>query len=154
MSPELSYRLGVGSVLFNSAGEVFVAERIDMPGSWQMPQGGIDKGEEPEAAVMRELEEEIGTDSAEIMACTEDWLSYDLPENLVGKVWKGKYRGQKQLWYAMRFTGLDEDIDINTKHPEFIRWKWVEFATISELIVPFKREIYQEIITRFRHLAG
>ena len=152
---ERPYRPCVGIMLINDHGLVFVAQRIDqVVEAWQMPQGGIDKSEEPQESVMRELEEEIGTGSAEIMACTEDWLSYDLPENLVGKVWKGKYRGQKQLWYAMRFTGRDEDIDINTKHPEFTRWKWVEFETISKLIVSFKREIYQEIIARFRHLAG
>ena len=150
MSSGLPYRPGVGIVLFNSAGEVFVAERIDMPGSWQMPQGGIDKGEEPEAAVMRELEEEIGTGSAEIMACTEDWLSYDLPENLVGKVWKGKYRGQKQLWYLLRFNGPDDAITIETEHPEFSRWQWMDPDALIRSIVPFKRTVYETVLATFR----
>lgn len=144
------YRPCVGICLFNKAGQVFVAERIDTPEAWQMPQGGIDKKEDPADAALRELGEEIGTHKASILGRTEDWLYYDLPDDLRAKVWKGKYRGQKQIWYAMRFEGTDEDINIQTKHPEFTRWKWVDLAETVDLIVPFKRELYQEIVQQFK----
>lgn len=147
---ELPYRPCVGVCLFNRKGQVFVAERLDTPGAWQMPQGGIDKGEDPEDAALRELFEEIGTNNASVLARTDDWLAYDLPDHLIGKVWKGRYRGQKQIWYALRFEGDDSDIDIATKHPEFSRWQWVDLETIPDLIVPFKRDIYVEIVNQFR----
>ena len=150
---ELPYRPCVGACLFNKDGQVFVAERLDTPGAWQLPQGGIDKGEDPEDAAFRELIEEIGTNDADLMARTDGWLKYDLPDHLVGKVWKGKYRGQKQIWYALRFKGSDSDINIETKHPEFGRWQWVDLEMIPELIVPFKRDIYVEIVNQFRHLV-
>lgn len=149
MTKSLPYRPCVGIALFNDHNQVFVAERLDTPGAWQMPQGGIDKGEDPEAAALRELKEEIGTDQASFLRRTDDWLYYDLPDHLVGKVWKGKYRGQKQIWFAFRFTGTDQDIDIATKHPEFSRWKWIDFPAIVDEIVPFKRDIYQEIVNQF-----
>ncbi|MBF0251167.1 MAG: RNA pyrophosphohydrolase [Alphaproteobacteria bacterium] len=152
---DLPYRLGVGAVLLNGAGQVFVAQRIDTPGAWQMPQGGIDKDEDPRLAVMRELQEEIGTDKAEIIAETPDWLTYDLPKDVRKKVWKGKYRGQKQKWYALRYRGADADIDLEAhKHPEFDQWRWVDMAELPDLIVPFKRDMYQQIVEAFRHLAG
>lgn len=145
----LPYRPCVGIALFNRDGLVFAAERIDTPGAWQMPQGGIDKGEEPRAAALRELEEEIGTRSAEIIGESADWLTYDLPPELVGKVWKGKYRGQRQKWFALRFTGRDADIDIVTKHPEFKAWRWLALADLPDLIVPFKRAVYEAVAREF-----
>ena len=152
---DLPYRLGVGAVLLNADGQVFVAERIDTPGAWQMPQGGIDADEDPRAAVVRELEEEIGTSNAEIISETEDWLTYDLPKEVRKKVWKGRFRGQKQMWYAMRFKGEDADIDLTAdKHPEFSKWRWVDMADLPDLIVPFKRDLYVDIVKSFIHLAG
>lgn len=152
---DLPYRLGVGAVLLNAEGRVFVAQRIDTPGAWQMPQGGIDKGEDPAEAVFRELEEEIGTAAAELIAETDGWITYDLPDDLRGKVWKGKYRGQKQKWYALRFAGSDADIDLTAhKHPEFSDWKWVDMTRLVDLIVDFKRPLYEQIVAAFCHLAG
>ena len=146
----LPYRPCVGVMLIDDAGRAFAAERSDTPGAWQMPQGGIDPGESPRDAALRELEEEIGTARAEIVAETDGWLTYDLPEHLLGKVWKGKYRGQKQKWFLMRFTGRDADIDIATEHPEFSRWQWVDPERLPELIVPFKRPVYDQVVAAFR----
>lgn len=152
---DLPYRLGVGLVLFNDQGLVFAARRIDTDlDAWQMPQGGIDKGEEPMTAALRELEEEIGTAKAEIIAETSDWLSYDLPADLAAKVWKGKYRGQKQKWYALRFKGSDADINIATEHPEFNAWCWMKLEDLVEKIVPFKRDIYRAVVAEFAPLAA
>jgi putative (di)nucleoside polyphosphate hydrolase len=154
MSLDDDYRMGVGVVLLNQLNQVFVAKRIDTPSAWQMPQGGIDKGEAPHETVMRELTEEIGTDRAEIIAETKDWLIYDLPEGLRKKVWGGKYKGQKQKWFAMRFTGTDTDIDLTAdKHPEFSEWKWTSMDQLVELIVPFKRPLYENIVREFGYLA-
>ena len=151
---DLPYRPCVGIMLFNREGRVFVARRIDMVSeAWQMPQGGIDPGEDPAEAAFRELGEEVGTRAAEIMAATEDWLDYDLPVELIGKLWKGRYRGQRQKWFAMRFLGSDADIDIETDKPEFCEWKWVEPPELPGLIVPFKRDLYAELVRRFAHLA-
>lgn len=152
---DLPYRLGVGIVLFNDQGLVFAARRIDTDhDAWQMPQGGIDKGEEPKAAALRELEEETGTAKAEIIAETSDWFSYDLPDDLMGKVWKGKYRGQKQKWFALRFTGSDTDINIATEHPEFCDWTWMPLTELVDRIVPFKRELYRAVAAEFVPLAA
>ena len=152
----LPYRKGVGAVLFNGEGKVFVARRVDTPGeAWQMPQGGIGKGESPRQAVLRELSEEIGTGKAEIVAESAGWLAYDLPEALVGKVWRGRYRGQRQKWFALRFTGSDADIDLRRRrNPEFRDWKWTTIESLPALIVGFKRRIYEEIVADFRHLAA
>ena len=148
---QLPYRLGSGAMLVNRQGQIFVAQRLDNPGpAWQMPQGGLDKGENAREAVLRELEEETGTAKAEIVAESPDWLTYDLPLDLIPKVWKGRYRGQKQKWFVLRFLGQDSDIDINTAHPEFSAWKWAELDQLPDLIVPFKRDLYAEIITMFR----
>ncbi len=145
----LPYRRGVGIVLINRAGKVFVAERIDTPGAWQMPQGGIDKGERPRATAKRELREEIGTDKARIIAATRDWLRYDLPEPMRARMWKGRYRGQEQKWFLMLFTGNDSDIDLAGAHPEFARWKWMSFRQLPRVIVGFKRKIYREVVREF-----
>lgn len=150
-----AYRPAVGIMLLNDANQVFAARRIDMADeAWQMPQGGIDAGEEPRAAALRELKEEIGTDKAEILAESREWLRYDLPPELVGKAWGGRYRGQRQKWFAMRFTGVDSDIDLATEHPEFMDWRWVPAAHLPELIVPFKRQLYRDVLAEFARLCG
>lgn len=114
-----------------------------------MPQGGIDDGEDASTAALRELEEEVGTCNVEIIAESKDWLNYDLPEHLIGKLWGGKYRGQTQRWFLMRFLGSDDEINIQTKHQEFSEWKWVSPSELPEVIVPFKRDLYQKILTEF-----
>ena len=150
MAEPTAYRPKVGVILVNRDGLVFVAARLDNPAdAWQMPQGGIDKGEDPRVAALRELEEEIGTGNAEIVAESEGWHEYDLPPELVGKMWGGKYRGQKQKWFVLRFLGKDKDIDLDTRHPEFRDWKWVPFEQVPDLIVPFKRELYRELVATF-----
>jgi putative (di)nucleoside polyphosphate hydrolase len=154
MSPHDDYRLGVGVVLLNQLNQVFVAKRIDTPNAWQMPQGGIDKGEDPRETVMRELVEEIGTDHAEIIAESKDWLVYDLPKEIRKNVWEGKYKGQKQKWFALRFTGIDSDFDLTAdKQPEFSEWKWASMGQLVELIVAFKRPLYKEIVREFGYLT-
>jgi len=151
----LPYRRGVGIALFNAQGKVFVAQRLDSPGpAWQMPQGGIDKGEDPLDAAWRELQEETGVSSAELIAESKDWLRYDLPPDLAATLWKGKYRGQEQKWYAFRFTGQETEIDIAGENPEFSAWKWADFRQVTALIVPFKRPLYQQVVLEFGHLAG
>ncbi len=154
--PRRPYRKGVGAVLINAEGQVFVARRIDTPGeAWQLPQGGIDEGETPRQAVLRELAEEIGTDKAEIIAESADWLRYDLPGELADTVWGGRYRGQMQKWFALRFTGAEEDIDLEaSRRPEFTDWKWAALEDLPRLIVPFKRALYENIVAEFRHLVA
>ena len=148
-----TYRAGVGVMLLNSANLVFVARRLDLSSqAWQMPQGGIDDGETPRDAAFRELGEEIGTDKAVILAESRDWLRYDLPAELAGKAWGGRYRGQRQKWFAMRFTGSDGDIDLATEHPEFSDWKWAPADSLPQLIVPFKRQLYLDVLAEFAQL--
>ncbi len=150
----LPYRLGVGIMLFNGNGDVFVARRIDARAdAWQMPQGGIDEGEAPRAAALRELEEEIGTGNAIVLAESRDWHAYDLPHDLVGRVWGGRYRGQRQKWFAMRFLGDDAEINLATAHPEFDAWQWVEADRLTSLIVPFKRKLYSALVKEFGQLS-
>lgn len=148
------YRPGVGVFLINRDGRVFVGRRIDMPAgmaAWQMPQGGIDPGETPREAVLRELKEEVGTDRAEILGETHGWLRYDLPPDLASNSWDGRYRGQRQKWFAMRFTGEDSDIDpAAADEPEFDAWEWVAPERLPELIVPFKRRLYLAVLDEFR----
>lgn len=154
-APDLPYRRGVGAVLFNTEGKVFVGRRADQrhAAAWQLPQGGIGEGEAPDQAVLRELAEETGTDKAHIIAETRDWLTYDLPERLVGVSWGGRYRGQKQKWFALRFTGEDSDFDLDAHgKPEFSDWRWVALDDLAELIVDFKRPMYRAILAEFRHL--
>jgi len=142
-------------MLLNAAGSVFVAQRLDMPSdAWQMPQGGVDRGEDALAAAWREMREEIGTDKATLLAESREWLRYDLPAGLIPRLWGGRYRGQEQKWFAFRFTGGDADIDIATENPEFSTWKWTPFATLPDLIVPFKRPLYLRIMAEFAHLAA
>ena len=146
------YRDGVGIALLNDADMVFVGQRIDQTAeAWQMPQGGIDPGEDPLTAALREMEEEIGVPAAlaEIIAESRDWLTYDLPPDLADKVWKGRYRGQRQKWYLARFKGQDTDINLQTAHPEFNQWRWLPFRQLPDLIVPFKRPIYEMIVAEF-----
>ncbi len=149
------YRPNVGLMLLNKKGLVFVAQRRDTKGeAWQMPQGGIDEGEDPRVAALRELEEEIGTANAEIIAESRDWYCYDLPPDLQKSMWGGRYLGQRQKWFALRFLGKDSDIDIETKHPEFSAWKWAKLTDLPDLIVPFKRALYRDVCAEFAHLTG
>jgi putative (di)nucleoside polyphosphate hydrolase len=157
---DLPYRPNVGAALFNAAGLVFVARRADFPnaegpaGGWQLPQGGIDEDEDPRAAVLRELAEEIGTDRATIIGEHPEWLTYDLPAELVGVALKGKYRGQRQRWFALRFTGTDADIRLDADpHPEFDAWRWARLAELPVLAVPFKRAIYEVLAVSFAPYA-
>ncbi|AEI92203.1 RNA pyrophosphohydrolase [Roseobacter litoralis] len=156
MTPEeiakLPYRPCVGVMLMNGQGEVFVGQRRDNNiAAWQMPQGGVEKGEDPRAAALRELWEETGVNPelAEVVAETEDWLPYELPFDLVPKLWKGRYRGQEQKWFLMRFHGADSDINIVTEHPEFSQWRWLPAADLVENIVPFKRDVYVAVLDAF-----
>ena len=155
MSPDpaaLPYRPCVGVMLANRAGEVFVGQRrdSDVP-AWQMPQGGIDAGESPREAALRELEEETGipADLVEVLAETPGWHRYDLPPDLLGKVWNGRYRGQEQKWILMRFLGRDAQVNIATAHPEFSRWRWIAPADLPGHIVPFKRAVYEAVLEDF-----
>jgi putative (di)nucleoside polyphosphate hydrolase len=148
----LPYRPGAGVMLLNPERKVFVAQRLDSTlNAWQMPQGGLDDGEDAEAGALRELQEETGVtpDKVEIVARAPRELYYDLPDDLLGKIWGGRWRGQRQTWFLMRFTGTDADIDIETEHPEFSAWKWAEPAELPRLIVPFKRKLYGELLEIF-----
>lgn len=150
----LPYRLGVGVMLLNAQGLVFVAKRIDTTSeAWQMPQGGIDEGEDPYGAARRELYEETGVQQTTLLAESEGWLSYDLPESLIPKLWGGRYRGQKQKWYALRFDGTDADVNLHLHEPEFSEWKWVAMETLPDLIVPFKRPLYEQIVQTFKGVS-
>lgn len=146
----LPYRSCVGIALFNTRGEVFVGERIDTQGAWQMPQGGIDEGESIKDCAYRELKEETGTDKANIIMTAPRTVRYDLPDELIQKLWNGAYRGQEQTWIAMRFTGADSDINLNAfEEPEFNTWQWVALHDTLDLIVPFKRDVYEQVIEMF-----
>lgn len=153
----LPYRMGAGVVLINPDGLIFAGQRIDNPGpAWQMPQGGIDKGETPREAALRELTEETGVsaDLVEVMAETPDWITYELPPEILGKIWKGKYGGQKQKWFALRFLGSDSAVEIATEHPEFERWQWMRAADLVDSIVPFKRALYVQVFDDFRDILS
>ena len=157
---DLPYRPNVGAALFNQDGLVLVARRADLPnaegraGVWQLPQGGIDANEDPRMAVLRELREEIGTGRAEIIAEHPDWLSYDLPPELLGRALGGRYRGQRQRWFALRFTGTDDDIRLDLDpHPEFDAWKWLPLAALPEQEVGFKQAIYAILAVSFAACA-
>lgn len=144
------YRPCVGIFLLNNDGLVFAGRRIDSRAeAWQMPQGGIDAGESPLQACMREMREEIGTNTAELVSQHDDWLYYDIPLPLADRLWQGRYKGQKQKWMALRFTGDDSDINIATEEPEFCEWKWLSPHDLVDLAVPFKRDIYQNVLAAF-----
>ena len=142
----LPLRSGVGIVVLNKENKVFVAKRIDNPKNfWQMPQGGVDEGEDFLKAAYRELEEETSIKNVELIQELDGTITYELPDRLLGLIWKGKYRGQKQKWFLMRFVGVDNEINIKTKHPEFLEWKWVELENITDLVVDFKLHVYKEV---------
>ena len=160
----LPYRPCVGAMVLNRQGLVFVGRRIDGPEhvdahhAWQMPQGGVDKGEDPWPATLRELYEETNIRSVEKVGEIDEWLSYDIPREIVGQAWKGKYRGQKQKWYALAFTGDDSEIDIahpggGSHKPEFIDWRWEKVSNLPGLIIPFKRDVYERVVREFSRLA-
>ena len=143
---ELPLRLGVGIILLNNKNKVFVGKRIDNPkNSWQMPQGGIDQNENLLQAAKRELAEETAIKSVKLIKELDGWLKYDLPKNLLGKLWKGKYRGQKQKWFVMKFLGKTDEINVKTKNPEFFKWKWINPSELPEVAVNFKLDIYKKI---------
>lgn len=149
----LPYRPCVGVVLIDARGMVFAGQRLDSPSpAWQMPQGGIDEGEKPREAAYRELLEETGVtrDKVEFVGKVHGWVTYDLPPELLGRVWGGKYRGQKQKWFLFRFKGQDSDIKIGSDHPEFSSWRWILADEMVESIVPFKRPVYEAVIRSFR----
>jgi len=142
----LPLRVGVGIILLNDQNNILVGKRIDNPKNfWQMPQGGVNKNEDFLNAAKRELEEEMGVKSTELIKELDGWLEYELPENLLGKIWKGRYRGQKQKWFIMKFTGKDEEINVNTKNPEFLSWKWIKPSDLPNIAVNFKLEIYKKL---------
>ena len=143
---ELPLRIGVGIILLNHKNQVFVGKRIDNPKNfWQMPQGGVDQNENFLQAAKRELEEETGVKSVKVIKELDEWLEYTLPKNLLGKIWKGKYRGQKQKWFIMKFLGKDDEINVNTKKPEFFDWKWITPSDLTSVVVNFKLNIYKEL---------
>ena len=151
----LPYRPCVGLVVLDDASRIFAGQRVDTPyDAWQMPQGGIDEGETPRGAALRELREETGIPPAkvEVLRESRDWLHYDLPRSLVPNVWEGRYRGQKQRWFALRFLGTDEDIDLDYHHREFRRWAWMDRDTLLACIVPFKRDTYARVFAEFDDL--
>jgi putative (di)nucleoside polyphosphate hydrolase len=161
---DLPYRPCVGLAVFNRDGRVFIGRRsegpehVDETHVWQMPQGGIDDGEDPWPAALRELYEETNIRSVEKIGEIEDWLAYDIPREIVGQAWKGKYRGQTQKWYALRFTGRDSEIDIahpggGHHKPEFVAWRWERLEKLPGLIIPFKRPVYEDVVKRFAHLV-
>ncbi len=157
----LPYRPCVGAMVFNKDGLVWIGRRADTPNEegagdwWQMPQGGIDEDEDPAKAVVRELAEETSIRSITIIGESPDWFTYDLPTRLLGTAWKGRYRGQKQKWFAMRFTGQEREINLSPPghKPEFDAWRWARIDELPQLIVPFKRKVYDEVVATFRHFA-
>ena len=153
LSKELPLRLGVGIILLNKENKIFVGKRIDNPKKfWQMPQGGVDKNESFLQAAKRELNEETGIKSIKLIKQIDDWYTYDLPKNLLGKIWKGKYRGQKQKWFIMKFQGSDKEININTNNPEFLDWKWIKPSELPAVAVYFKVNIYKKLLLELNYL--
>ncbi len=146
----LPYRPGVGMMIVNNQKKVFVAKRLDTKvQAWQMPQGGINIGETPSRAAIRETEEEIGTTKVKIITESKLWYSYDIPNFLIQKLWNGNYRGQRQKWFLIEFTGEDKDINLKTSFPEFTEWRWADITELSEIIIPFKKRLYEEVIKEF-----
>ena len=155
MKSQLPLRTGVGVIVLNNNNKVFVGKRKDNPiDKWQMPQGGVDINENLRSAMLRELEEETSIKNIKILKEIEYWLQYELPKNLLGKIWKGKYRGQKQKWFIVKFLGDDNEINLNTKNPEFIEWKWVEIDKLTEIIVDFKKEVYKKLVVEIKNFIN
>ena len=151
----LPLRSGVGIVVLNKENKVFVAKRIDNPKNfWQMPQGGVDEGEDFLKAAYRELVEETSIKNVKLIKELDGTITYELPDRLLGLIWKGKYRGQKQKWFLMRFVGMDNEINIKTKHPEFLEWKWVELDKITDLVVDFKLHVYKEVKDKVKKILN
>jgi len=149
----LPLRPGVGIILLNSEDKVFVGKRVDNPlNFWQMPQGGIDKNEKVLEAAIRELKEETGITTVKLIKELNYWLEYDLPKNLIDKIWKGKYRGQRQKWFIMQFIGNKKDININTEHPEFLEWKWIHYSELPKVVVNFKVKVYEKLVGELKNL--
>ena len=154
-SHKLPMRKGVGVILLNNKNQVFVGKRKDNPGDkWQMPQGGVDEGEDNFTAMQRELIEETSIKNIKIIKEIENVFEYELPENLVGIIWKGKFRGQKQKWFIARFLGQDSEINLKTKHPEFIKWKWLEPEKLPDVIVDFKKNLYLKLLKEINLVIG
>ena len=148
---KLPLRIGVGVIVLNSENKVFVGKRKDNPiDKWQMPQGGVNKNEDFLSAMKRELQEETSIKNIKVLKEFDEWLEYELPKNLLGIIWKGKFRGQKQKWFITKFTGLDSEINVSTKHAEFIEWKWIEMDEIPNVIVEFKKDVYEKILVKLK----
>ena len=155
ISKKLPLRSGVGIVVLNKNNQVFVARRIDNSKNfWQMPQGGVDKNEDYLAAAYRELEEETSIKNVDLVRELDGLISYELPKHLLGVIWKGKYRGQEQKWFVVRFLGNDSEININTSHPEFCEWKWVELENITDLVVDFKLHVYEDVKKKVKEILN
>tara|TARA_B000000609_G_scaffold16125_1_gene10011 strand:- start:314 stop:790 length:477 start_codon:yes stop_codon:yes gene_type:complete len=151
----LPLRSGVGIVILNKENKIFVAKRIDNPKNfWQMPQGGVDKDEDFLSAAYRELEEETSIKDVELIKEIDEILTYELPKHLLGIIWKGKYKGQKQKWFIMRYLGTDDKININTKKPEFLEWKWIDLDMITEVVVDFKLEVYKKLKSQIKEIIS
>ena len=147
----LPLRIGVGAIVLNNKNKIFVGKRKDNPvNKWQMPQGGIDKNESFLTAMKRELNEETSIKNIQIIKELDEWFQYELPKNLVGIIWKGKFRGQKQKWFVVRFTGKESEINLKTEHPEFIEWKWVEMNELPKIIVDFKKDVYEKLLVELK----
>ena len=152
---KLPLRIGVGAIVLNSENKIFVGKRADNPiDKWQMPQGGVDKGENFISAMKRELKEETSIQNIKILKQIDQWFEYELPKNLLGIIWKGKFRGQKQKWFIVRFIGNESEINLKTKHPEFIEWKWIEIDELTNVIVDFKKDVYKKLAIEIKKFIG
>ena len=148
---KLPLRIGVGAIVLNSENKIFVGKRADNPiDKWQMPQGGVDKGENFISAMKRELKEETSIQNIKILKQIDQWFEYELPKNLLGIIWKGKFRGQKQKWFVVRFIGNESEINLKTKHPEFIEWKWIKLDDLTKVIVDFKKDVYKKLVVELK----
>ena len=148
---KLPLRIGVGAIVLNSENKIFVGKRLDNPvDKWQMPQGGVDKGENFTSAMRRELMEETSIKNIKILKQIDKWFTYELPKDLLGIIWKGKFRGQKQKWFLVRFLGNEREINLKTKHPEFIEWKWIEIDELTQVVVDFKRDVYKKLVIELK----